>query len=175
MCYFNRVELESWLQSNRVATADECQQPIAESGRGVKIKIKKINPFAIAPTKAHATDAGFDLYATSKTYDNDGNVVYGCGLAFEIPEGYMGLVFPRSSNANKLLLLSNSVGVIDAGYRGEVTAKFKRLYPISQGEYAIGERFAQLIVMPIPAVEFEEAEELSESERGVGGYGSSGK
>ena len=141
----------------------------------MKIKIKKINPFAIAPTKANATDAGFDLYATSKIYDNDGNVVYGCGLAFEIPEGYMGLVFPRSSNANKLLLLSNSVGVIDAGYRGEVTAKFKRLYPISQGEYAIGERFAQLIVMPIPAVEFEEAEELSESERGVGGYGSSGK
>ena len=141
----------------------------------MKIKVKKINPFAIAPTKAHATDAGFDLYATSKTYDNDNNVVYGCGLAFEIPEGYMGLVFPRSSNAKKSLLLSNSVGVIDAGYRGEVTAKFKRLYPISQGEYAIGERFAQLIVMPIPAVEFEEAEELSESERGVGGYGSSGK
>ena len=141
----------------------------------MKIKIKKINPFAIAPTKAHATDAGFDLYATSKTYDNDNNVVYGCGLAFEIPEGYMGLVFPRSSNAKKSLLLSNSVGVIDAGYRGEVTAKFKRLYPISQGEYAIGERFAQLLVMPITAVEYEEAEELSESERGVGGYGSSGK
>lgn len=141
----------------------------------MKIKVKRLNELAILPTKAHATDAGFDLYATSKTYDNDGNVVYGCGLAFEIPDGYMGLVFPRSSNANKSLLLSNSVGVIDAGYRGEVTAKFKRLYPISQGEYAIGERFAQLIVMPIPAVEFEEAEELSESERGVGGYGSSGK
>ena len=141
----------------------------------MKIKVKRLNEFAMLPTKAHATDAGFDLYATSKTYDNDGNVVYGCGLAFEIPEGYMGLVFPRSSNAKKSLLLSNSVGVIDSGYRGEVTAKFKRLYPISQGEYAIGERFAQLIVMPIPAVELEEAEELSESERGVGGYGSSGK
>lgn len=141
----------------------------------MKIKVKRLNELAMLPTKAHATDAGFDLYATSKIYDNDGNVVYGCGLAFEIPEGYMGLIFPRSSNANKSLLLSNSVGVIDAGYRGEVTAKFKRLYPISQGEYAIGERFAQLIVMPIPAVEFEEAEELSESERGVGGYGSSGK
>ena len=141
----------------------------------MKIKKKELNPFAIAPTKAHATDAGFDLYATSKTYDNDNNVVYGCGLAFEIPEGYMGLVFPRSSNAKKSLLLSNSVGVIDAGYRGEVTAKFKRLYPSRQGEYAIGERFAQLIGMPIPAVEFEEAEELSESERGVGGDGSSGK
>ena len=141
----------------------------------MKIKVKRLNELAMLPTKAHATDAGFDLYATIKIYDNDGNVVYGCGLAFEIPEGYMGLVFPRSSNAKKSLILTNSVGVIDSGYRGEVTAKFKRLYPISQGEYAIGERFAQLIVMPIPAVEFEEAEELSESERGVGGYGSSGK
>lgn len=141
----------------------------------MKIKVKRLNELAMLPTKAHATDAGFDLYAISKTYDNDGNVVYGCGLAFEIPEGYMGLVFPRSSNAKKSLLLSNSVGVIDSGYRGEVTAKFKRLYPISQGEYTIGERFAQLIIMPIPAVEFVEAEELSESERGVGGYGSSGK
>ena len=141
----------------------------------MKIKVKRLNELAMLPTKAHATDAGFDLYATSKIYDNDGNVVYGCGLAFEIPEGYMGLIFPRSSNAKKSLILSNSVGVIDAGYRGEVTAKFKRLYPISQGEYAIGERFAQLIVIPIPAVGFEEAEELSESERGVGGYGSSGK
>ena len=141
----------------------------------MKIKVKRLNELAMLPTKAHATDAGFDLHAVSKNYDDDGNVVYGCGLAFEIPEGYMGLVFPRSSNAKKSLLLSNSVGVIDAGYRGEVTAKFKRLYPISQGEYAIGERFAQLIVMPIPAVEFEVVEELSDSERGVGGYGSSGK
>ena len=66
--------------------------------------------------------------------------------------------------------------MIDSGYRGEVTAKFKRLFLISQGnEYTIGERFAQLVVMAIPAVEFVEAEELSESERGVGGYGSSGK
>lgn len=141
----------------------------------MKIKVKRLNELAMLPTKAHATDAGFDLYATSKIYDNDGNVVYGCGLAFEIPEGYMGLIFPRSSNAKKSLILSNSVGVIDAGYRGEVTAKFKCLSTFHDAEYQIGERFAQLIVIPIPAVEFEEAEELSESERGVGGYGSSGK
>ena len=140
----------------------------------MKIKVKRLNELAMLPTKAHATDAGFDLYATSKTYDNDNNVVYGCGLAFEIPEGYMGLVFPRSSNAKKSLLMSNSVGVIDAGYRGEVTAKFKRLYPISQGEYAIGERFAQIIFLPIPNVELEITDELSDSERGTGGYGSSG-
>lgn len=140
----------------------------------MKIKVKRLNELAMLPTKAHATDAGFDLYATSKIYDNDGNVVYGCGLAFEIPEGYMGLVFPRSSNARTQLILSNSVGVIDAGYRGEVTAKFKRLYLISQGEYAIGERFAQIIFLPIPNVELEITDELSDSERGMGGYGSSG-
>lgn len=136
------------------------------------IKVKKIHSQAIVPQKAHSSDAGFDLYATSKMYDNDGNVVYGCGLAFEIPEGYMGLVFPRSSNAKKSLLLSNSVGVIDSGYRGEVTAKFKKLYPGE--EYKIGERFAQLIILPIPNVVFNLVNELSDSERGTGGYGSTG-
>ena len=136
------------------------------------IKVKKIHSQAIVPQKAHSSDAGFDLYATSKMYDNDGNVVYGCGLAFEIPEGYMGLVFPRSSNAKKSLLLSNSVGVIDSGYRGEVAAKFKKLYPGE--EYKIGERFAQLIILPIPSVVFNLVNELSDSERGTGGYGSTG-
>lgn len=136
------------------------------------IKVKKIHPQAVLPVKAHLSDAGFDLYATSKTYDNDNNVVYGCGLAFEIPDGYMGLVFPRSSNAKKSLLLSNSVGVIDAGYRGEVTAKFKK---ICDGlEYNLGERFAQLIILPIPNVVFNLVNELSDSERGTGGYGSTG-
>ena len=138
----------------------------------MKINIKKLSSLAVSPWKAHLTDAGFDLYATSKHYDENGNVVYGCGLAFEIPEGYMGLVFPRSSNAKKSLLLSNSVGVIDAGYRGEVTAKFKKLYPGE--EYKIGERFAQLIILPIPSVVFNLVNELSDSERGTGGYGSTG-
>ena len=140
----------------------------------MKINIKKLSSLAVSPWKAHLTDAGFDLYATSKHYDENGNVVYGCGLAFEIPEGYMGLVFPRSSNARTSLLLSNSVGVIDSGYRGEVTAKFKSITLFHEREYQIGERFAQLIIMPIPAVEFEVVEELSDSERGTGGYGSSG-
>lgn len=138
----------------------------------MKINIKKLSSLAVSPWKAHLTDAGFDLYATSKHYDENGNVVYGCGLAFEIPEGYMGLVFPRSSNARTSLLLSNSVGVIDSGYRGEVTAKFKKLYPGE--EYKIGERFAQLIILPIPSVMFNLVDELSDSERGTGGYGSTG-
>lgn len=149
----------------------------------MKVKYKKLDPSAMI-SKAHSTDAGFDLKATSKTYDEHDNVVYGTGLAFEIPEGYVGYLFPRSSNAKTSLLLSNSVGVIDAGYRGEVLFKFKRgyfmningeLYHDVTNEYKVGDRIGQLIIMPFPSIEFEEASELSQSERGTGGYGSSGK
>lgn len=137
----------------------------------LNIKIKKLHKDAVIPTKAHATDAGCDLYATSCHYDN-GLIIYGTGIAVEIPEGYVGLVFPRSSIANTHLTLSNSVGVIDSGYRGEVMAKFRK--GGTRG-YNVGDRIAQLIILPYPEVVFEEAEELSESDRGTGGYGSSGR
>lgn len=137
----------------------------------LNIKIKKLHKDAVIPTKAHATDAGCDLYATSCHYDN-GLIIYGTGIAVEIPEGYVGFVFPRSSIANTNLTLSNSVGVIDSGYRGEVMAKFRK--GGTRG-YNVGDRIAQLIILPYPEVVFEEAEELSESDRGTGGYGSSGK
>lgn len=153
----------------------------------MEVKIKKLYEDSILPTKAHATDAGYDLYAHSKSYDEDGNVVYGSGVAMEIPQGYVGLVFPRSSNAKKDLILSNSVGVIDSGFRGEISFKFK-FSPISNTRtqeqylsfayskrYEIGDRIGQIIIMPYPEIEFVEVDELSDSERGVGGYGSSGK
>ena len=135
----------------------------------VNIKIKKLHKDAVIPTKAHATDAGYDLYAASTSVDKNYNVVYGTGIAVEIPAGYVGLVFPRSSIASKDIMLSNSVGVIDSGYRGEVMAKFKRV----TGEfdsYQVGDRIAQLIIIPYP-----EADELTDSDRGIGGYGSTGK
>ena len=153
----------------------------------MQIKIKKLYEDSILPTKAHATDAGYDLYAHSKSYDDDGNVVYGSGVAMEIPKGYVGLVFPRSSNAKKDLILSNSVGVIDSGYRGEISFKFKQTPKVLTGasgtfvtyqytkDYGLGERVGQIIIMPYPDVEFIEVEKLSDSERGNGGYGSSGK
>src|SRR5690625_7975433 len=84
----------------------------------MKVKIKKLHEQAKMPFKKHSADAGFDLYATSRVNEG-GNIVYGTGLAFEIPEGFVGLVFPRSSIANKTIALSNAVGVIDASYRGE--------------------------------------------------------
>ena len=142
----------------------------------MQVRIKKLSDFASMPKKAHESDAGFDLVATTKTFDENGNVVYGTGLAFEIPEGYVGLLFPRSSNAKKDLLLSNSVGVIDSGYRGEVLFKFKttQLQGKVYKTYEIGERIGQLIILPYPNIEFVKVKELSDTERGCGGYGSSG-
>lgn len=141
----------------------------------MKVKIKKVYESAKLPTKAHATDAGWDLYAITKSYDDCDNVVYGTGIAMEIPKGYVGLIFPRSSNAKKDLLLSNSVGCIDSGYRGEISAKFKITEKEATREYSLGDRIAQLIIIPYPEIEWELTTDLSDSDRGQGAYGSSGK
>ena len=150
----------------------------------MEVSIKKLHPNAVIPTYAKDGDAGMDLTAVTKSYDRDGNIVYGTGLAFEIPKGYVGLVFPRSSISNLDITMSNCVGVIDSGYRGEVTAKFKpamlfnreqRPIILNNRIYNVGERIAQLVIIPYPHITFVEADELSETERGAGGYGSSGK
>lgn len=149
----------------------------------MKVRIKKLCPEAVIPQYAHATDAGLDLTAISKNLDKNGNVVYGTGLAVEIPDGYVGLIFPRSSISQTRQILSNCVGVIDSGYRGEITFKFKGINVFvgiaNKGyevvDYNVGDRIGQLIIMPYPHIEFEEVAELSESDRGTGGYGSTGK
>lgn len=151
----------------------------------MEIRIKKLRDNAVIPTKAHPTDAGFDLTATSKETDAYGNIVYGTGIALEIPENHVGLLFPRSSNAKKDLLLTNSVGVIDSGYRGEVSFKFKpsnviekpdlAYIPESISKYEVGDRIGQIIIIPYPEVTFVETDELSETQRGNGGYGSTGE
>ena len=139
------------------------------------VKIKKLVEGAIIPKYAKIGDAGMDLTATSKWYDDDNNVCYGTGIAMEIPKGYVGLVFPRSSNAKQDLILSNSVGVIDSGYRGEITFKFKLVEDRHLAkDYNVGDRIGQIIIMPYPIIEFVEVEELTKTERGDGGYGSSG-
>lgn len=144
----------------------------------MKIKFKKLNPNAITPTKAHPTDAGFDLYALTMTKNIDYLYIeYGTGIAIEIPVGHVGLIFPRSSISNVPQWLSNSVGVIDSGYRGEIKFRFKSaLYGIGGGDrYQPGDKIGQLIIMPIPHIELIETDHLSESDRGAGGFGSTGK
>lgn len=145
----------------------------------ITIKTKLIHPNAKLPTRAHNTDAGFDLYCAESKWDAKYKQhVCNSGIAVEIPEGFVGLLFPRSSIYRTHLHLSNAVGVIDSGYRGEVTARF-RVHPFedeSVAYYEEGERFAQLIILPIPAVEFIEVSELNDNtDRGANGYGSSGK
>lgn len=173
----------------------------------MKVKIKKLNENAIIPKYAKSGDAGLDLTATSIIYDDkEDSLVYGTGLSVEIPEGFVGLVYPRSSISKYGLRLKNSVGVIDSGYRGEILLKFEPTsdywegaieheqfqeslengmfleYPGAEYKirndiyflptYKVGERVAQLIIMPYPQIEFEETDTLSETERNEGGFGS---
>lgn len=150
----------------------------------MQVKVKRLYKDSKLPIRFHAGDAGFDLFAHSMTIDANGCVVYGVGLAFEIPDGYVGLLFPRSSIAKKDLLLSNSVGVLDSTYRGEVTFKFKPsnilekpdlcYLPDMVSKYGVGDRIGQIIILPYPSIEFIDVNELSDTQRGVGGYGSTG-
>lgn len=142
----------------------------------MELKIKRLTEDAILPIRAHKGDAGIDLTCTTITQEiNECGqliIVYHTGLAIEIPEGHVGLLFPRSSIANKSLSLTNSVGVIDSGYRGEIMAKMRSTTDVVPAIYKPGERFAQLVIVPIPEVEITEVAELSETDRGEGGFGS---
>lgn len=200
------LELEGFIEKfgiNRLMYAKKSR--IGSVDNPMRVKIKKLTKDSVIPTYAHVTDAGMDLYASSCGTDEYGNMVYGTGIAVEIPRGYVGLLFPRSSITNTLMVLGNCVGVIDSGYRGEITFKFHtRLAAImpkrfvdrvryilngyfgdktcisatnlfSHTQYNIGDRIGQLIIIPYPKVEFVEVDELSSSDRGTGSYGSSGK
>ncbi len=143
----------------------------------MKIQFKKLVQEAQKPKFGKPGDAGADLVATSKQWRGDKQLVYGTGLAVEIPEGMVGLVFPRSSVRDKNLSMANSVGVIDSGYRGEIMVTFnvtaEDLDFVSK--YAVGDRIAQLVIVPVPLIQYIEVDELSETSRGEGGHGSTGK
>jgi dUTP pyrophosphatase len=153
----------------------------------MKVKIKKLHPNAVIPAYAKSGDAGMDLVATKIIKDTPEQITYGTGLSMEIPEGFVGLVFPRSSIRKTGLQLSNSVGVIDSGYRGEIQATFNKVFggeryydetknteDTSNIFYKLGDRVCQIMIIPHPTIEFEEVDELSDTERGIGGFGSTG-
>ena len=142
----------------------------------MQVRIKKLHAAAVIPAYSKSGDAAMDLTAISIEKDDDGNAVYGTGLAIEIPDGYVGLLFPRSSNSKTHLYLTNHVGVIDSGYRGEIKFKFRPINGfIDARVYAKYDRVGQLIILPYPQIELVESDELSETERGDGGFGSTGK
>ena len=144
----------------------------------MKVNFKKLVAEAQKPKFGKPGDAGADLVATSIKWRGDAQIVYGTGIAVEIPEGMVGLVFPRSSVRDKNLSMANSVGVIDSGYRGEIMVTFN----VTEGngldftaKYAVGDRIAQLVIMPVPLIQYKEVDELSETQRGTEGHGSTGK
>lgn len=141
----------------------------------MKVKIKKLHPDAVIPTYAKNGDAGMDFVATKVISEETYSITYGTDIAIEIPEGFVGLVFPRSSIRKTGLQLSNSVGVIDSGYRGELQATFRKIHGHVSDVYYVGDKIFQMIIIPYPQIQFEETDELSDTERGDGGFGSTGK
>ena len=148
----------------------------------MEVTIKKLVEEAVIPSYAKPGDAGLDLTAVSYDYKEDIDChVYGTGIAVEIPEGYVGLVYPRSSNRKTNAYMTNHVGVIDSGYRGEIMVSFKlrdrdvKAIPQIFKPYEVGDKIAQLIIVPYPKIEFKVVDELSTTERGEGGHGSTGK
>ena len=138
------------------------------------VKLKKLKENAVYPQYAKEGDAGMDLVATSILSNTTFDITYGMGIALEIPEGFVGLIFPRSSIRKYDLTLSNSVGVIDSGYRGELQATFKKTNGLDSVAYKVGDRIAQIMILPYPKFIFREVAELSNTERGEGGFGSTG-
>lgn len=135
------------------------------------VQFKKLITTASPPTKSHGTDAGFDLTFLHFTAQDNGVINFHTGIAVEIPDGYFGLLRPRSSVRNTGYVMASS-GVIDSGFRGEIVIPLRK---VGAGrDYDTLERVCQLIILPLPRAEFVEVAELGESERGSGGFGSSG-
>jgi dUTP pyrophosphatase len=141
---------------------------------GLEVKFKKLTDNAVKPTYAKDGDAGLDLTITSISENTSFDITYKFGISVEIPYGYVGLLFPRSSVRNFQIILSNCVGVIDSGYRGEIQATFKKTNGLDSHSYKVGERGAQLLILPYPRINMVETDELSSTERGENGYGSTG-
>ena len=142
------------------------------------VKFRKLVSEAVTPQYAQDGDAGMDLTATSFRV-TDTFMEYGTGIAVEIPHGHVGLLFPRSSITKSApgVSLKNSVGVIDSNYRGEILIRFELPYSAEMGGTipVVGDKVAQLLIIPYPTVHMEEVGELSDSNRGQGGFGSTDK
>lgn len=142
----------------------------------MEIRFKKLSDKAVTPSYAHQHDAALDLTATSMKEnfsaidDKHGYIEYGTDLAVEIPPGMVGLIFPRSSISNTSMSLANAVGVVDSGYQGEVKIRMR----YGSFNYKVGDRVAQLMVIERPAITMVEVDDFETTERGSGGFGSTG-
>ena len=143
----------------------------------MKLLYRRLSPAARAPARAHDDDAGFDLHAAeAASLEPGARASVGTGLAVAIPDGFAGLVLPRSGLAVRHgIALVNAPGLIDAGYRGEVRVLLLNTDRQAPFEIAEGDRIAQLVLVRAEAPELEETDELGDTARGSGGFGSSGR
>ncbi|HMU26698.1 MAG TPA: dUTP diphosphatase [Solirubrobacterales bacterium] len=143
----------------------------------MELKVQLLNDSATLPTRAHEGDAGLDLYASEPAHIGPGERwQVATGIAVEIPEGHAGMVLPRSGLARRHgISLVNAPGLVDAGYRGEVKVLLLNNDPAEVFRINPGDRIAQMVVIPLAAVEPVATDSLSETERGEGGFGSSGR
>ena len=185
--YVNRLrEIENSLESDDVdfslisdlnkvllAIDNDIQNNAMSINTSLKIRLKKLNPTAVTPSYSKDGDAGMDLTSTTIISHTTDQVTYGIGISLEIPKDYVGLVFPRSSIRKYDIELTNSVGVIDSGYRGEIQLTFNKVNSKTT-IYNVGDRVGQIMIIPYPKINFVESDELTITERGEGGFGSSG-
>ena len=133
------------------------------------------HPNAVLPQAANPGDAGLDLVAVEQIMDNVDQQWFDTGVAVEIPEGYVGLVYPRSSISKLDVMLANGVGVVDSGYRGTIQVRFNTNHVGAAHKYSVGDKVAQMIIMPYPQINPVEVADLSDTHRGEQGFGSSGR
>jgi dUTP pyrophosphatase len=138
------------------------------------VKFKKLHSDVKLPIKGSSHAACYDVYAHSITNANDGKVKIGLGFSTEIPEGWKGIIVPRSNLTKYTWVLNNSFGVIDSDYRGEWMAIFTPVGNHFGFPYSVGDRVAQIYFDKVEEVEFVEVDNLDDSDRGIGGFGSTG-
>ena len=141
----------------------------------MKVKYIRLSPNAQLPCKSTAGAAAYDLYANEDAFIPVGEIVsIGTGISMEIPEGWKGEVYSRSGLSYKGVVVANSPGKIDSDYRGEITVLLHNVRQREMVGIKAGDRIAQFEINPVHDIEFEEVPELTESERGEGGFGSTG-
>lgn len=141
----------------------------------MKVKFKKLKENAKLPTRGSEEAGAYDVYATSIEFIGRDTFSYGLGFAVEIPKGYRLMIVPRSSFTKTNYLMQNTPAIIDSDFRGEISLRFRALNDMRVPPYAVGDRIAQCYLEKVIDIDFEEVSELNDSERGVGGYGSTGK
>ena len=146
---------------------------------GLKVKVKKILDNAVLPVKGSDGAAGYDVFAASEVFkpEKTGPIFeYDTGLAFEVPKGFGMFILPRSGVTTKTsFILGNSVGLLDSDYRGTLKFQFRNMTPGMGKKYNVGDRIGQIVILPVPEINFEVVDELSDTKRGEGGFGSTGK